>query len=131
MIVVILKILLISFVENRMHMKLVGDATSKFGAVIEVFDGVSSWGRLCADRWTITEAKLFCEHFEVPSNATSVPKMGYFECRRRSDNVCNHGFISTECACNLQDAGVMCSNGKMDMSTFIILLDHSTYIQKY
>ena len=114
------------FAEDKLVLRL-SDSKTNTGAVVEVFDGVGSWGTVCTHTWSLAEAQVVCGYagyqralgaIRFSTTDPSKSKLTSFECvfQENSFERCFDGFIPEECACETVDAGVICSNGT-DMIT--------------
>ena len=113
-------------------MRLIGDPIKK--AVVEVYDGISRWGRICPDEWALEHAQFVCKHFgyrtalgaiEIRSdditylsNGSTIENMIEVTSRCHSDSTtnsfvdsCTRTAISIECECSQLNAGVICGTG--------------------
>ena len=112
-----------------MKIRLVGEPTKK--AVVEVYDGISGWGRICTDNWKLWHAEMVCDHFGYSSALSAMvvrsDDSSYLTngsttqnlIQVNNINVCPYSNITsllahctlpmtTECECSQLNAGVTC-----------------------
>ncbi len=111
-----------------MKIRLVGDPTKK--AVVEIYDGNSRWGRICADNWKFWHAQIICNHFGYATTLGAIVvkandltyltnesttynfiRVYHFLCPNSNiTSLFTHctDAMTTECECSHLSAGVTC-----------------------
>ena len=112
---------------GHLSLRPVGDPLK--GAIVEVYDGISRWGKICPDNWETAHAQYVCQQFGYTgyvaavklalqdtqlNNSTNVKFMRVWKCMNPIRSFLSCLFeVSTECDCSELSAGVVCSTSSI------------------